>query len=71
MTLLDWRYEARICGNLMVTEEGIPKAAEVVIQEGCSNPIVVDLDGAFLVYGTKVERAVSYRTRMRPWVSRP
>jgi hypothetical protein len=55
---IDWRYEARICGNLMVGESGIQRAARQVRSEGCWDVKVEHLfEDQFLVYGTKVDRA--------------
>jgi hypothetical protein len=55
---IDWRYEARVCGNLMVSESGIQRAVQRVRSEGCWDVRAEHLfEDQFLVYGTKVERA--------------
>jgi hypothetical protein len=58
---VDWRYEARICGNVVVSEDQVLRARMRVMREGCWDVQVVNVtDGAYLVYGTKIERAVTY-----------
>ncbi len=55
---VDWRYEAQICGNIMVNEDQILRAQKQVMREGCMDVRVVNVtDDAFLVYGVKIERA--------------
>lgn len=58
---LDWRFEAQICGNYQVDEDGILRARIAVWKQGCRDIQVVPVtDGSYLVYGTKVVRTVEY-----------
>jgi hypothetical protein len=57
----DWRYEARVCGNVMVNEAEVPRAVMLVRRDGCVEAKVERLfDDTYLVYGTKVVRSTEY-----------
>ena len=59
---VDWRYEARICGNVMVDRDSVETAMRQVRMQGCRNPTAVAVAGgdAYVVYGTKVVRSSIY-----------
>jgi hypothetical protein len=58
---VDWNYSAKFCGNRMVYEDAVPRAMMLARREGCTDvKAVYATDNYYVVYGTKVERAVTY-----------